>query len=414
MIVWMRAKAARPAWMCAEHRCGRFGIGALEFAPFDRSSIGSASPRRIARSTLLRSLSPALFLSFLGPSLTAQQEVFPARAQDVRVFVRAEKDGVPVFGLTAADFETQEDGKRVGPLTVFALDPGEPTSTQVVGAPDQRDFAPGFAIVADDYVSVEAHAAYLRDHLREFVQQLAGTPMVSLFAPASGIAIRAKLPEGRSALDAALDQLQRSSEFARVFFPGGDRGSLSQAELRALAENMRRSRLASIQAACESLGGVAGDRVVLLVMGRRMSYSRQIQDEMLLMIRRANARLFFIEYQPSNALPPMTPPTTQEAPSLPSRRGAGQPTNPGRSSFFTELGANAPMDTAHAVATDTGGFSTRGLLSSSLKLAARSAENNYLIAYGRDAAPDHRYHRIEVKVKKKAVVVAYRRGYFAN
>lgn len=351
----------------------------------------------------------------LLPGTVASQEVFRAEVREVRVFVRTERRGSPVAGLMSSDFEVKEDGKPVGPVRVTwlagGLNVGDSTDPPPADHSNPEELSPGFAIVADDYVAVDAATEYMARCLREFIDGLDGISFLSLTAPASRIAVAGRLPGALAGITAGLDRLKPSEEYRRIFFPGADRLSITPAELRALSEAMREGRLAAIRAACRSLESVRGDRMLLLVAERPMDYDRAFKDLVLAQIQRCNARLFSLQYRPTTTQPVLSPLTTQEAP-INGSLGAGRP-RPGRGTFFGSQGPPS-NDLGHEIAMETGGFSTRGTLPSSLALASRAAESTYLLSYASALGSDGQFHKIEVKVRQKGVTVTHRKGYFAN
>ena len=372
---------------------------------------------RIARGFLRPSLT--LALGWL-PAAAAAQATFPAEVQSVRLFLRAEAGGEFVAGLTVADLEVKEDGRRISSfrLVELGIDSSAASRTSGLGS-DERDFATNFAVVVDDYVPAEAHLAYLREHLKDFIQKLRGPSYVSLFAPASRVGVRGRLPEGAELLYSALDHVHPSAEFRRAYFPSSDGFTLTEAEILAFAEDMRIERLAAFRAAAASLDGLTGDRIVLYVARRAIEYmpeaDRRVFQGVLDSVRRANARMVAVEYEPPSTLPPMIPLKDQESP-IQNRLGPStqEMTDPKRRAFFSDPRGQAPFDLSHAVAIDTGGFSTRGLLPSSLESALRQSQSNYLVAYERSSPPDGRFHKIEVTVKRKGVRLHHRKGYFAK
>src|SRR6185436_12656576 len=118
--------------------------------------------------------------------------------------------------------------------------------------------------------------------------------------------------------------------------------------------------------------------------------------------RRANAALYFVDTRGLEAL------------SLQYSAEFGPPmADADRLGAIADIGREG--DGAEALASDTGGFSVRNTndFASGLVRIARESESYYLLGYVPAArAPEGKFHKIEVRVRGRGLVVRARKGYY--
>ena len=173
--------------------------------------------------------------------LAAQQPEFPSTVEVVRVdAVVLDRDGRPVEGLRAADFELLENGRpqaitSFDAVVVHGRSP-EPVEVPKAAQPRPSDGAL-FAIFYDDLHLTPASTAPARDAIRRFLAEAVRPgDRVTIVAPDQGVWWSARLDEGRSDLFAMVDRLRGSRTFgnsemdyqAMLVHQRGDEGFLDR------------------------------------------------------------------------------------------------------------------------------------------------------------------------------------------
>jgi VWFA-related protein len=422
--------------------------------------------RRAALSALLAA---ALLLPATVRPQAPPKPSFPAQAEVVTVdVVAAGRDGAPVLDLRREDLTVAEDGVPQEIVAFEAVNrPAVPASVAEGGQtlPEPRASSnrarPGrepasFVIVFDELHLAVAEAVRARAAVAEFLRSgVADGDRVALVGTAEGTRWTARMPEGREALQKALDRFQpglvgqtvrdRMSDYEamridrdrdptttdvvmrRLLDTGEilqDTASpgntvLSQADqvqgwrddvlsraagvyARATARNEQ--ALGVVQRSLEGLAAERGRKSLVFVSGGliqdpRLTVYRQVVTES----RRANAAVYFLD-----------------------ARGllgaqAGMDAEIGTRTEFRDLGswfteARERSEGSRGLAEDTGGFSVadgNGLADGLLRIG-RESRSYYLLGYApTNRRADGRFRRIEVRAAREGVRLRARRGYFA-
>jgi VWFA-related protein len=369
---------------------------------------------------------------------------FPARAERVVVdVVVTDRDGVPVLGLSASDFEVSEDGERQRIASFEAIAPGSPVAS---GSPEPIAEAPTppspvagpgrFYVVAFDDVNMtpfKVHQA--KAAVASFVRSIGEDDRVLLVATGSG---EGRLSESGTSRQDLLDMLgglragylpdmspDRISDYEAMLIhvvrdtetlgrvqgriasrTGGGRMSVeaNAAETYARADGRTRDTLRALERLIETMTREKGRKSVILVsegfiLSPRIGEFRSVTQAAM----RANAALYFVDARQMIL-------------------GASEyPVE------FNDLGnagavAKALADRAgeafgsETLATDTGGFSIRNTndLAGGMRRIAAETSSYYLVGYDPSKEPDGRFRKIRVKVSRKGVRVRARKGYVAE
>jgi len=393
-----------------------------------------------------------LFLAAFGlaaPSAAAAQAQpvpsFPTRAERVVVdVVVTDRDGVPVLGLSASDFEVSEDGDRQRIASFEAIAPGPPRATgegeAATGAPPPPSSAAGpgrFYVVAFDDVNLtpfkvhEAKAA-----VAAFVRSIGEDDRILLLATSTG---DARLSPSALSRDDVLEMLRglkagylpdmspdRMSDYEamliyvvrdpdtlarvtrRIAARTGPAGSLSvtaiAAEAYERAAGRTRDTLRTLERLIETIAREKGRKSVVLVsegfiLSPRIVEYRSVTQAAM----RVNAALYFVDARQMVL---------------------------GASEYpieFNDLGDTRDLAVALAdqagetfgsetLAADTGGFSIRNTndLAGGMRRIAAETSAYYLVGYDATKEPDGRFRKIRVKVNRKGVRVRARKGYYAE
>jgi VWFA-related protein len=396
----------------------------------------------------------------------APPPLFPAGAELVTVdAVVLEHDGMPVMGLTAADFAVSEDGvaQEIAAFEAVhrspqpaAVDPPPVvppprTSTNVGSGGEGRSFV----IVFDEVHLVPAEAERARSALTDFLKTgVSSEDRVTLVGTAEGASWTARIAEGREALLAALGRLQgrRVGERAedaisdyeavridrdrdpivtdrvmrrfvasrvivretRLRGDSPDRGEnletersvvqtrAAQVYARTAAQN--ETTLGLVERSISSLTAVRGRKTLVLVSGGLAQDSHLPAFRRVVSeSRRANVAIYFLDAGGLEAAPSTL------------RAEFGAPVD------FNDLGstlqeARERTEGSESLAVDTGGFSIRNTndLADGFRRIGRESASYYLLGYSpSNKKADGRFRKIEVKVTRPGVKVRARRGYYA-
>jgi VWFA-related protein len=420
---------------------------------------------------------PALVLAVLlalpgghGRALTQEpSRVFPAGVEQVTVdVVVVDKRGEPVTGLAREDFTVLDEGRPMAILTFDRV--GQPAATPgtEAAAPAARPRvatnleAPAekgrlFVVVFDDVHLSPGNAQAAKAAIASFIDRGAQAGDRVLLVATGGAAWwSARLPEGRADLLLALKRLdgrrildnarERLTDYEAVQIAlyrdagvaarvrerferyGGSslqamRSSQQQQQQQQQAQGFidsyveqraseaylgLRSRmsvtLGVLERCFESLERSRERKSVLLVSeGFAYDHSLDARKRAVEAARRANAALYFID---TRGLTTLTSLYSAEF---------GEP--------FAEQDLMAAVadvsregDGAEALASDTGGFSVRETndFAAGAVRIGRESRSHYLIGYDPGSIPqDGRFRKIEVRLRRKGLVVRARRGYYA-
>jgi VWFA-related protein len=386
-----------------------------------------------------------LALSALALVAAAQEPPvpsFPARAERVVVdVVVTDRNGEPVTGLAAADFEVSEDGERQRIVTFEAIGPGTPPTASGGGpagtpaAPTTGSVPGQFYVVAFDDVNMtpfkvlQAKAA-----VEAFVRSADEDDRILLVATSTGDArlsptgssrqdlldmvrdlkaghLPDMSPDRISDYEAMLIHLLGDAEtLARVHAriassTGGGRMSTkaNAAETYARAAGRVRDTLRVLERLMDTMAREKGRKSVILVsegfiLSPRIAEFRSVTQAAM----RANAGLYFVDARRldisgfDDIEPPWSTRRTDIAKTLAERAGEA---------FGSEM-----------LAQDTGGFTITNAndLAAGMRRIAAETRSYYLIGYDPTKEPDGRFRKIRVRVSRKGVRVRARRGYYAE
>jgi len=324
------------------------------------------------------------------------QPIFRAGTSLVRVDVSVTgRNDAPVADLTAADFEVEEDGvpqtveqaqfvRLSGERTSDLDEPLEIRSREHALLEARRDDVRLFAIFLDDY-RIDKHPSItlpLREALVKFVEQLGPNDLVLLMEPLT-------------TLDGLFYTRSKSELIARIRQFEGRRGevfpvksAVEEAQLtqRNWMELRGSVTLGALTALATHLGGLREGRKSIVfvsqgpVLGPPGSPNEQRLKEALEAANRGNVTIHVVDPRPLGSV------------------GFG--------------GA----DVLRRIAAETGG---RAIVntndpSGQLSKVIADASAYYLVGYSPTrTANDGKFHKIAVRVKRRGVEVAARRGYWA-
>jgi VWFA-related protein len=389
-----------------------------------------------------------------GPTFEAGVELVTVDA------VVLDRRGEPVRGLTADEFEVEEDGRpqRIASFEAVALpesgavpSPSRSrvsTNTPPTGPQRRRTFV----IVFDNVHLAPERIAIARAAVTEFVATALRPGDEVVLVPTSGGAWwMAEMPEGSGDLAAALERLQGlrprntsvdrisdwealrlylnrdprvMSEVARRYYehrlilepPGGaERADLQvspglpliqakSAEVYQAALGRKRATLAVLERVAASLAPVKGRKSIILV-SEGFVHEPQLPEfrDLVRAARQANAAIYFLDSRGLRGAP-----VTADA-------EIAEGTDPrDLNSVLNENVVEAQG--ADSIAIDSGGFSIKGSndLAAGLRRIAEESRSYYLLGY-QPARPvrDGKFHRIQVRVRRPGLEVRARRGYYA-
>ena len=405
-----------------------------------------------------------------SPQAPAQKPTYPAEAEIVTVDVVATgRDGAPVLDLRLEEFSVTEDGV---PQAITAFEavhrpaPGFPAGgSPAPAAPRPRSswnrepaarLGSHFVIVFDELHLAPAEVVRARAAVADFLANgVAQDDRVALVGTAEGMRWTARMPEGREALQRALDRLRprlvgetvrdRMTDYEamridrdrdpivtdvvmRRFLETGEIrqdaaspgnpapaaadevvGWRAETQSRAAAVYARATgrneqALGVVERSLVSLDAERGRKSLVFVSGGliqdpRLGVYRRVVTE----ARRVNAAVYFLD---ARGLVAAT---------------AGMEAEVGPRIEFRDLGSawsetRERSEGSQALAADTGGFSLRDRndLAAGLARIGREARSYYLLGYAPlNRKPDGRFRAIQVKVAREGVGLRARRGYYA-
>lgn len=386
-------------------------------------------------------------LCALGSAGAQAQPVpsFPSRAERVVVdVVVTDRDGAPVLGLTASDFEVSEEGDRqtIASFTAFAPVPAGGSGGGEAGteasAPPPSGSAPGrLSVVAFDDVNLTPYKVHeAKAAVAAFVRALGEDDRILLVATGSG---EGRLSPSGASRQALLDMLRdlkpgylpdmspdRMSDYeammiyllrdpdtqkrvaGRINARTGGAGSLSipalAAEAYGRAAGRLRDTLRAMGRLIETIASEPGRKPVILVsegfiLSPRVLEFRSVTQAAM----RANAALYFVDARQMML-------GASEYPVERNDLGAA-----GKVAIAqVELAGDAFG--SETLAKDTGGFTITNTndLAGGMRRIADEARTYYLVGYDPTKEPDGRFRKIRVKVNRKGVRVRARKGYYAE
>ncbi|HXY42320.1 MAG TPA: VWA domain-containing protein [Vicinamibacteria bacterium] len=376
---------------------------------------------------------------------------FPGGVELVRVdAVVLDRDGKPVRGLTAADFEVYENGKKtdVASFEAIGLQPQAAKSAAAAPSAPEAESASRVLLPQEgrallvyfDDIHVQAeNSTLVRRQLTSFLaRELRPGDAVTVVAPQQGLWWTARTPWEHAQLPSAIARLrgqyvpdpfgERVSDWAIMqaieygtVIPGTvgtPRPSISQIASSATAQEryglalvrIQRS-LNGLQRAVESLGGFRGRKsVVIYSEGFILSPALQDYDRIIDLCRRANVALYVSE--PRGL---MTGSDLQGSP-LATAAGATAFTNvPGTASTVlpgTMLEGERAGSTYIAVATGGAAYQSNDTTEALSRVLVESTAY-YLIGFQPAAGlPGER--RLQLRVRGKGLHVRARNRYFVG
>jgi len=399
----------------------------------------------------------AAFAQAPAPSPTPGPS-FPAGIELVTVdAVVLDKSGQPVEGLTAEDFQIEEDGRphRIVSFEAVALPESAAAPAPSRARVSSNALAPAqqkrrtFVIVFDNVHMAPERIGIARQAVTEFVgTSLRPGDEVTLVPTSGGAWWTAEMPAGGADLAAALERLQglrprntgadRISDWealqlylhrdprvmsavAKRYYehrlilepPGGaDRASLQinpglaliqakSTEVYQAALSRKKATLATLERVAASLVPVKGRKSIILV-SEGFVHEPQLTEfrDLLRASREANAAVYFLDGRGMTAGP-----VTADA-------EIAEFTDP--RDLNTVLSEDlVEAQGADSIAIDSGGFSVRSNLGAGLRRIADESRSYYLIGYQPTrAGGDGKFRKIAVRVRRPGLEVRARRGYY--
>lgn len=385
-----------------------------------------------------RVIAPAVLMTaalVVSAHLFAQspQPVFKSSTRLVQVSVVVQdRNGRPVPGLTAADFEIIEGGKK-HPVAHFAVQTHEALRSASAAVPagsfsnvlDGRVGTGATILLFDRMNTGDFDQIYAREHIIKFLRQLQPEERLGLYVlDRSHLRIVHDFTSDASTLLSTLDDLAKttSAELAgsedKLDRPppvGDGLDALFDALLERSEEAMqgffieRRvdATAETLEILAERFAGVQGRKNVIWISS---SFPLYIKDgiwlkQMSPQVYRASRALSHADI----SIYPVDARGLQGA-------FSGHVSNPQRG--FTTMAQQAPtFDTSSIIAEQTGGrvFRNTNDLRGAMTRAVEDADLTYVLGYyPENERFDGRFRTIDVNVKKPNVSVRHRKGYYAH
>jgi VWFA-related protein len=366
---------------------------------------------------------------------------------NVEVFV-SQRDGTPVTGLTKDDFEVFEDGRPVGITNFYAVDDAPLATPSELGTAATR--APGATaeLVPEDqrlylivYVDNFNIGPFNRNRvfrrLREFLNDTIGTSdKVMLVTYNRSFKERVPFTSDPALINSALFEIEketgmgvhRDSDRRDVLRAINDAESATEAmgAVRSYAGSYYNDTMFTIDALKQmvsSLGGLPGRKALLYVSdGIPMVVAEDVYHLVQEKFRDAGVLLQAREWDASLRYRELANQANSNRVSFYTIDAGGLRTLSAASVETDRAGASAFIDSQNTynlqapllqLAEATGG---RAIINTNdvgdgLRAIARDLRTYYSLGYQPASAGDGRYHRIEVKVKRKGLRVRHRTGY---
>ena len=381
----------------------------------------------------------ALLTLLAGPLLEAGRQDRPSFRSNTRLVelsvVVTDRDRNAVSGLTAADFQIEDDGKPQK-VELFSVEGGSTATPALPATPRHaREFSNRMPdvgsvtiILYDQLNSSDAVRMNVRDQVARFLEQIRPDDRVGLYVldGEGQLRVAHDFTSDASALVRAVSRLRRNlstalgaegdaaridAAFAELF--ASDAEESPTASLRqesagtALVRHFQGSRAVATIDALESIGrhlsGVQIRKNVIWVSSgfpleafgyRGRSKTREV-NRATRALNDANAALYTVD---ARGL-------------MPALSGV-----PGNHTFTTLSMVAVNQDILQSVSEDTGGraFLNTNDIQGAVQRAADDARMTYVLGYYPTTAIwDGRFHRVDVKVNRPNVQVRHRKGYFA-
>jgi VWFA-related protein len=337
----------------------------------------TADCSKITAGTAVRAKPLALLLILVAAAGTAYAQhgnpVASPAAEDqprpVRVVVTVtDRQGKPIGGLTAKDFELRDD------TVVQHIESSEPRTPQ----PHR------LALLLDEFHVAEADAPRVRQALARFVdEQLRPQDLVVVLKPLDSLP-SIRLIGDRDAIHAAISTFEgRAGNYA----PRSPLEEQTVGRSPALAEAARAQIvLSAMRALANRLGTQAGRPAIVLV-------SEGFAQEPRFLVARALPDLGNVERSANRYDVPVY--------AIDPREGTTGDAEP-----------DEPQLMLRRLASQTGGrFSTGADLTASLNQMGRELDAGYLLSYRPSHGEDGKFHEIDVRVARRDVQVRTRAGY---
>lgn len=381
-------------------------------------------------------IAPAVLMAaalLVSSQLSAQSQppVFKSSTRLVQVSVVAQdRNGRPVPGLTAADFQIIEGGKK-HPVAHFAVQTQDAQRAASAVVPpgsfsnvlDGRVGTGATIVLFDRLNTADIDQVYARDHVVKFLQQLrpeerlgfyvlngrvlrivhdftsdassllaalgglAGTTSAALAGSEDKLERPPKMGDG---LDAMFEAMIAKSELAV-------QGYFIEARVDATVE--------TLEILAERLAGVQGRKNVIWVSS---SFPLYFNDG--ISMQQMSSRVYRATRALSHADISIYP--------VDARGLVGGLSGPAGRPTFTTMSQLAPsFDTSSLIAEQTGGKAFRNTndLRAAMTRAVEDSDLTYVLGYyPQNERFDGRFRSIDVTVKKPNVSVRHRRGYYAH
>lgn len=368
-----------------------------------------------------------------GPAAQSPQPVFRSSTRLVQVSVVVQdREGRPVPGLTAADFEVVEGG-RPHPVAHFAVQTRESlrsasaslTPGAFTNVLDGRVGTGATILLFDRLNTADFDQIYARRHLARFLSELRPEERLGFYMlDGRHLRIIHDFTSDASTLRSMIDGVSKttSAELAGsedelmrppVMADGLDamfEAMIERAELSVqgyFITNRVDATVQTLEILAERLAGVQGRKNVIWISSAFPLYFNDgiSAQQMSSRVYRATRALSHADI----SIHPVDARGLQGA-------FSGHPADRQRS--FLTMQEQAPgFDTSSLIAEQTGGrvFRNTNDLRAAMNRAVEDADLTYGLGYyPQDERFDGRFRRIEVKVKKADVTVRHRRGYYAH
>jgi VWFA-related protein len=406
----------------------------------------------------------------------AKLQELPSRLPPVGVdlvqvdVVVTDKQGRPVSGLSALDFEVKEDGKAL-PLAYFGMENrSDPSAEPPVPAPPPKGLPPDLVpppappaylrtrgrpivIVVDDLHLAPENVVTARAALRKFVdEQLSSDDEVALVTTSGRVAAAQEMTRDRAALRGAIERLSliqerrvesnevpHLTEYQAELIERGDPEALRLAVQEVLQENtdmdesLARLRVAHrAHSMLVEIMNYSGQtlrtleqvvRALAPLPGRKMTVL--LSDGFLVGLGASDTRHFdlrrIVDAATRSGVVIYSLDTRGLVSEVPGGNASfgGPPVQsaPGARESLQNRSVEALRDSMVALSEDTGGFLAKSSndLSAGLGRILRDSQLYYLLAYEpTNAKRDGKFRRIEVKLRNRPELrVRTRSGYYA-